>query len=298
VQNFKYAFRFIGQCFKLARENEDLQKPWMYLSLGHLNLLVIWLIPLVLVVGLIDLRPIGMLLIGLICVLVLISMLVWGELTSLGTCQAFDSISGQSDRYIEEDHEPASFITHWLDILLLVLSIPGLYLIAAVQGVFSNLNQQTLAWLDAQPLIQPILIIENRTLREGFERAKAIFHDNALRIRPGFIRVRWIANLVQWFLVAVGIVGAFLIGLRFADPMTSSRRSRVIGAMVGLFTAGGLTSLGIAFSTFVRACYHTALYQWVRLTEKARHEKTDELVTTPDILEKAISRSFSNKKER
>lgn len=298
MQNFKYAIRFIGQCFQLARDNENLQKPWMYLSLGHLDFLIIWLIPLVLVVGLIDLRPIGMLLIGLICILVLISMLVWGELTALSTCQAFESTTEQSELENQADHEPAPFISHWLDTLLLVIITPGLYLIAASQEVFSKLDQQTLGWLDALPLLQPILILEDCTLTEGIKRVKEIFQENALRIRPGFIRVRWIANLVQWFFVTVGILAAFLIGLRLADPLTSSRRGRVIAAAVGLFVAGGFTSLGIAFSTFIRACYHTVLFQWVRMTERTRHEKTGDQVTPPSILEKAIGRKVSSKKER
>jgi len=290
VQNIKYAFRLIGRCFQLAKEKETLQRPWMYQSLGGLGILLIWFIPLALVLGLIGLRPVGMVLIGLIAILVLISLLVWGEMTALNMCKIFDFLrqDANSGDGFWENHR--SFTAYWLESLIFTLASPGAQIIYRVRQAFSNIDAQALAWLDAFPLIQPIMIIDDLGLRESVNRVKEIVRENLLKIRPGFVRVRLVANLVQWLLIGLGILVGVLVGISLAPPTTSGSWRLVLGAGVGLLVGGIFTLLGMSFSTFTRACYHMTLYQWVRQAEKTRQEKTGAQAAPPKILENLFGR--------
>ena len=92
MQNLKYAFRFIKRSFQLAVEHEELQKPWMTLTLGSLALMLAAAVPLALVIGMIGLIPIGMIFIGLISTFLLFCLRIFGEITALSTSQICDKL--------------------------------------------------------------------------------------------------------------------------------------------------------------------------------------------------------------
>jgi hypothetical protein len=297
VQSLKYAFRFIGRSFQLAKEHEILQKPWMYLSLGNFGLLILWFIPLALVVGLIGLRPIGQVLIGLISILALFSWVVWGEITALRTSQIFNALLQDEGYDGVGGLDERSFLKYWGEVFILMLSKPGLWLLYGIRQSFSKLNHQKFEWLDVLALIQPVIVLEDLNLTNSINRVKQILEQHLLRIRPVYIRVAFIAHLVQWLLVATGMLIGFVIGMFIADPLTSGRWRMIIGTGAGLLIGWAFTTLGVSFSTFSRACYHTALYQWASRTEKARNAGTTEQATPPLILSQVLGAYSSSKKE-
>ena len=282
----------------MAIAHEPLQKPWMYLSLGSLALGLFWFIPIVLVIALIGLSPVGLFLLGLICFLLLVSLTIWAEITGLETCQVFNALYGEPEMVSNEVESARQILAKWEQVVLLVLSQPMLKLWTWLLRFFSKDSRENSGWVTASELMLPVIAIEDVTLTWGTARIKQIIEEKSLRFRPEFIRVNLIARCAQWLMLVIGVVAGVLVSVSLADPQTASTWQLIIGGGVGCLIGLIIMVVGLAFSSFIRACYHTSLLIWVKNTEKARQTGEARFAASPAILEQVLGRYASGKKEK
>jgi len=296
VQRLIYAFRFIQACFSLALNNSRLRKHGLYLWLGGISLLVIGLLPLGLVVALLGLRPLGMTLIGLLSVLLLLSLLVWGELVALETCQVFNHLTRPQESQSEVSSERRKF-SHWGDIGLWVVMLPGLNIIYIFDQIFRPSKAINHKWLEVSYLILPVISLEDSRLALAVERIKQMMNNRLIRFHPDLVAIRPLAGVVQWLLILGGGFLGYRVGVTLADPITTTTLSQLFAFMVGLLLAGFLAIIGIGFSSFNRACYYTSLYQWAVNVETARFSGESMRSVAPAILGRVMSKTNPSKKD-
>jgi hypothetical protein len=292
------ASHFIGACFSLAVKNIHLKRSWLIAGLGGLLLLVIGFIPLMLAVGLIGLSPIGLIAIGLFSTLLAFLLLAWGQITALVTSKAFAEAIQNIDG--SESASESSFdviVNHGFDAFLLAVMLPGIFILKKFRQLFKRESGAQFDWLNARYLVIPVISLEDLKLAKALERIKQIIAENLLRFRENLVPITSIAHILQWFLMLSGIVLGFVIGIKIADPLTANPWQRVLGAGLGLLTTGILSNLGIVFSNFIKACYATALYQWVRNVELARETGESGKAAPPEILRKILGMQTSQNKE-
>ncbi|MFW5713228.1 MAG: hypothetical protein ACOCYU_01000 [Brevefilum sp.] len=281
----------------MAVDQESLQKPWMYLSIGGMLITIFWLALVGLLMLALPSGPLLWILIGVIALLNLLCLLVWGEITALLTAKIFAGLIQNDEEQVHADPPGFVFKTNWMDILVYVLSLPGLSLFLWVQAVFSGMSRPDHDWVSAHPLIPPMIALQDFEIREAVSRVKEIHMKNLLRFQPGYLPVGWVTRIVQWALIVLGAAGGVLIAAWIADPLSSNSLRAFLAAGSGLLVAGILSMVGIAFSTFFRTCYHTALYVWA-LDVKATQEGADEIMASPpEILSQALSKKPKRKKE-
>jgi len=296
VQSLKYAFRFIGRSFQLAKENEPLQRPWMYQSLGNFIILILWFLPMALVIGLIGFRPIGLILIGLVFVLLVISWVVWGEITAAATCQILEPLILMEDLPPESQSIQAVFKKHWVDIFLFTFILPGGYLLNTIRKMFSKTDYKPPVFIDEHSLIQPIIVLEDLDLNGAVARVEQMAEQHLLRVKADFMRVDLIARVVEWLMLVLGFVVWFWINMKIATPLTADSWQRIFGMGIGLLVTCVIALFGFSFSTFSRTCYHTALYLWARNVESAR-TSGDRLEARPPLIFTQVLASFNLRKK-
>lgn len=295
MQSLKYAFRFISASFSLAVNNPRLQRSWLYLGVGSLLVLIIWFLPLSLIVYSLGLQPVGMVLVGLICTFALISLLVLAKIFALYTCRTFVTNGGDQ----EEHRAKLSLLPeHWVDAALFALSLPGRQLRQAFQRIISHEKTDPSPWLDAYYLILPVICLEDLSLLQAVERVNQIMGDHLLRFRADLVRVRLVADVVQWVLMLGGITLGFIVSISLVDPTTAGNGPRVLGAGIGMFIAWLPAMIGLLFSTYTRTVYTTALYQWVRNVEAARQTQERGKAYPPEILRLVLGKYSSRNKEQ
>ena len=297
MQSLKYAFRFNGRSFQLAIENELLQKPWMYQTLGNFAFLVLWFIPLALVIGLIGLRPIGLILVGLIVILLVLSWVVWGEITASRTCQVLDTLILKGDLPSESQSDWQVFKEYWADIFLFTLMLPGAHLLHTLRQSFSKTACKQPDWIEEFQLIQPVIILEDLDLAGAVARVEQMGEQHLLRVRAGFMKVDLIARFVEGLMLAAGIAAGLWISTKISDPIAASLGQRILSLGIGLLITWVITLFGFSFSTFSRTCYHTALYFWVRNVESARKSGDRSEAQPPEILAQVLGSAVVSKKE-
>ena len=291
MQSLKYAFRFIRVSFSTALKKAPLQKQWVYLVIGSLILLLLWFLPLALVVGLIGLRPIGMLLIGLSGILCLFSLYAWGNITRLPASQETAALfNTQGDSDVEEPQRKTPF-EKWADIFLLTLVLSWLRLINLLRKPLKPEEEDPRLWMAAQPLLIPVMGVENRNIKQAMDRLSQMIKGNLLRFRPGLLKVDLVADLVKWLLSVIGILAGFTVAVMLTDPLTTDPWQRVLGLAAGVLIAWFLITPGILFSTFTKSMYHTALYQWVRNVETARETGDPSKAIPPVILRDVLGKT-------
>lgn len=299
MRSIKQAFQFIQASFSLALQHPQLQEPWFILGLGSLILLLIGFIPIAVVVGWIGLTPVGMLAIGLISTLTLVALLIWGEITALRTAQAFSAIN---QRQPEDPPSLFSNLTkHGIDIFTLTLIVPMLIIFRGVRSLFkpsTHPADEDRVWLDAHPLVLPTIALEGLPFQYALARLQQIVKDNLLRFQVRLIPVRLVAILTQIFLIAVGILLAFIVGISIAAPMTATPWQRILAAGIGALIAWFPTVIGIIFSNFTRTSYATTLYLWVRNVEIARQTGNLESAQPPAILRQVLGTVSTPPKDR
>jgi len=296
VQSLKYAFRFIGRSFQLAKENEALQKPWMVQSLGHFILLILWFLPLALVIGLIGFKPVGLILIGVIVVLLVISWWVWGEITASGFCQLFDALIVDGNLTPENSNQKL-FQDDWVDIFLFTLLLPGALLLVTIKRWFSKKISKQPGWIEQHPLIQPVIVLEDLDLKGAATRVEEMVEGHLLRFQVGLMRVNLVARIVEWLMLVLGFVGGIWVSTLIADPMTAGPWELLLGVGSGLLVAGVFGLFGFGFSAFTRACYHTTLYRWVRNVEAAKRSGDSHKARPPAILAQVLTGPIASNKE-
>lgn len=284
MQNLKYAFRFIKRSFQLAVDHEELQKPWMTLTLGSLALMLAAAVPLALVIGMIGLIPIGMIFIGLISTFLLFCLRIFGEITALSTSQICDKLIRVDGEGEAPEPFRVSFNRSGKDVLNYRLIYPILRLYYQIRGIFSKETVRVPSWLSSGGLVLPLLALDKLSLDEATQRVSDMAERNLLRLRSSFIPVDIAARFVEWVTMVAGIVLGFVVGIALVEPMLFGSWKMLLGGLVGLVIAGALTTVGIAFSTFTRACYHTSLYRWAENIAAAQKSGGAIQASPPKIL--------------
>jgi len=317
VQNLRYASRFIKESFSIALKRIQLQEQWVYIAVGNLILLFIWFLPLGLVLGLIGLRPVGMLLIGLIGVFMLFSFYAWSEITREpasrrmvaliheGTIPveenaqnegllAGEEIEGVDKPLIagisqnEDNPQEKSLFNHWSDILILTLVLPGMRLIYHFQKLLKPESEPKHAWLPSHTLLVPVICVENWDIKDAVKRIEQMIDDHLLRFQSGLVKVDLVGSLVQWILCLIGILIGLTVAVLITDPAAPGPWLRILGLGIGLLIVWLFITSGNLFSAYTRSFYHVALYQWVMNMEEARETGEPERAVPPDILRQAI----------
>jgi len=295
VQRLRYAYRFIKSSFSQAIKEPRLRKPWFNLWMGGISLTIVWLLPLGAVIVLIGLDPLGMTLIGLLSILLLVSLLVWGEVNALDTCRVFDAqLRGDQGPGKTGTEDRTQDFSHWKDAALWLVSLPGLKLRRLLTQVFRSKTEDPLVWLEAAYLMLPVISLEDHNLVEATGRIKHILQENLLRFNQGLFAVSPLAGIIQGILVVSGALLGFWVGFAIADPATSSGLSLLFAAAIGVFLGSILALLGIFFSSFNRACYYTTLYNYALSVEAASLSGNTEQRTPPAILSQVLRKTTPN----
>ena len=282
----------------MAIKQSRLRKPWFKLWMGGITLTILWLVPLGMVMILVGFDPLGMALIGLISILLLMSLLVWGEITALETCKVFDAlILEEQDPGQTETENRKNEFTRWQDVILWMFSQPGLEMLRLLKRVFRPKKADKLDWLDASYLMLPVISLEDHSLANAIERIRQLVRDHRLRFHPSLVGIRPIAGLTQWFLVLGGGALGIWSGLTMADPSTANILSHLLAAALGTLLAGILAILGIFFSSYIRACYYTTLYHWALSVETARESDNPSQGKPPAILGHVMRKTTLSKKD-
>jgi len=284
LQNIKYALRFIKHSFQLALENEQLQKPWMAFSLGSLVLMLAAAIPLTLVIYLIGLIPIGMVFIGLISTFLVFGLRVWGEITALQTSQIFNMLIQAENDLADPVPLMGLLNRSGKEVLNFRLTYPILRIYHLLRRSLSRNPVEEPAWLNSGGMVLPVIALENLNLKEATGRVSEMVLRNLLRLRPSFIPVDLVSRMIEWTLLVIGIVLGFVNGIWIAQPELTGSWRMVIGGLVGLVIAVIFSVIGIGFSTFIRACYHTSLYRWAENVATAQDTPGTAQASPPAIL--------------
>jgi hypothetical protein len=289
MQSIKHAFQFIGASFSLALKHTQLQEPWLTLGIGSLVILFTWFIPTALVAGFLGLVPWGLALTGLLAVCVLFNLWVWGEMVALLTARGMNAIDQNPETEALSNWQFLK--NHGMTIFTLALVKPVLWLGQAIKQLFTPkanpVNDRNL-WLKAHTLALPVIAIDTLSLKETLTRLQQIVKDNLLPIRERLVRVRLIAGVIQFLFMAAGIFLAFWLGVKLAGPEVVNPWQRILAVGIAMLVAWVPTFLGILFSSFTRACYATALYQWVQNGETARSTGNAETTQPPNILRQVL----------
>lgn len=289
MQAIKNGFRFISASFSLALKKVKLQEPWFTLGLGGLVILFIWFLPIGAVVGLIGLSPLGLILIGAFAVLALVSLTLWGDITSLLTSRTFATLD--LDEPAEEPSNLKYLSSHTGTVILLALTLPLLSLGNSLKNLFSKpeaVPDEKTRWLEARILALPVTAVEGTSFQGTLERLRQIVSENLMRFREELIAVRFAAGLVELLLIAGGIVLGFVVGLKISDPASADPWQRILATGIAMLIAWALTIIGIMFSSFSRACYATALYQWASNVADARAADDKNKAQPPAILAQVL----------
>ncbi len=307
--SLKYAFRFIRACFTVALTEVRLQEQWVYIAVGNLILLLVWFLPLGLVVSLIGFRPIGTVLIGLISIFMLYSFYLWGEITREYASQVMVSLfkdnktqeengtqednGNQGDNETQEDNETQGTVKfkHWTDILVWTLVMPVIHLEHFGKQFFWPGKEEKYPWFESHALVIPLISLESLSFKEAVPRVDEMISEHLLRFKPGFIKVDYIAKLVQWAMSILGILIGFSIAVIVADPFGPDPWQRILGLGIWLLIGWFFITLGHLFSAFVRSYYHTALYQWAVNVQVARQSDDPTKANPPEILRFALGQS-------
>ena len=291
MQRLSRAFRFINLSFRMALKHGALQKPWMYLSLGGIILTLLWLLPIGVLIRWLGSWPLAWVLVGAAIVFYLWSLMIWGELTALRTAQIFAALIQEGGGLPEDDPALAVFRAYGREILLYVLAVPGLNTEIAFQEWFAKPSPSQPAWKKAHPLIPPIIALKDLNLQGAIEALKAIVGENLLRFQPGYLPVAVVARGVAWIMVILGFIVGGFITVRIADPLFAASWRSLLAVSAGLGAVGVLSMAGMAFSTFSRACYHTALYAWALAVQEAHKVPGGAAAVPPEIISQAMSKN-------
>ncbi len=287
LHNLRNAFRFINASLKLILKPPRLLKPWLiFLAVGA-GILIVGLIPLSAVIGLMGLFPLGLLLIGFFSLFLLAALLIWAEISTLLIIPPFALRSGSGAKLADPPSQV--FKQHWQDILIQSLLLPTPVVIDTFQHLFNPKKASQNPWLEARYLLTPIIALENLSFSEAVERLKEMIQNNLLRFRPGLVRVRLVTWLTTGMMILIGSSLALIIGLNIAPPLESGPWRLILALSLSWLVLWVFTSLGLAFSAFLRACYHTALMEWVQNVEKARSTGDPDSSGPPEILGKVLS---------
>lgn len=300
MHSLKYAFRFIWAGFSLALKKVQLQEQWLHIAIGNLVLLLLWFLPLGLTVGLIGIKPVGMIFIGLVSIFMLFSFYLWGEITREYASKMLADLSREEPVSENDDTPKQSLFDYWDVILLWSLIKPVLGVQYNLSRLFWPEREEKYPWFESHVLVIPIISLENHTLKETVSRIKDMIDAHLLRFTPGFVKVDLVARVICWVVGIIGIMTGLSVAIIVADPLSADPWQRILVLGIGLLIAWFFITLGHIFSAFSRSCYHAALYQWVMNVKTARESGDPSKAVPPEILRQSFEKKeiIRNKKER
>ena len=296
MYRIKTAIRFIHKSYLSIKGHSSFQQYLIGYAVVGFVLLILWFVPLALIVSLIGLSPVGLVLIGFVVLLMLLSVIIWGRITMLQVISVFDA-QIQSETY--DDTLPAQ--QKWLvrqlgDAALFAFSLPGLRIRKFFGGLSKTTSESGDSWLGSAYLVWPLMAVESLSLVQAIDRLKNIVQEKLIRFQPGLIPVLKVTSVFQWLLIVLGGWIGFVVGMHIADPLETTGIIPILGSLIGVIIAGIFTLIGIHINTFARACYFASLYRWVKNVETANITGIPEKATPPAILSQAMGKI--NKKER
>lgn len=297
MQHLRYALRFINACFALTLKHRRLRSPFFHLWMGGMALIILWLVALLIVVAFFGIRPLGLVLIGVLISLLLFCLLAWGEITALETCLIFDDLTWM-DQGLPGSSQAKQDYARWYEVLFWVFLQPGFWIIRLFNQAFRPQHVEKSNWLSAAYLMLPVMTLESFRLREAIDRIKQLVANRLIRFRHDLVAVRPLSRVVQSLFILLGAGVGLWVGLKIADYKTARLLSRLIAVAVGTLIAGVLTLLGTSFSSFNRACYYTTLYQWILSVENARMMGDPSHSPPPEILSQVMKTRRPNPKEK
>ena len=292
MQKIKNAFVFINAVFSKASTDKNLKKAELILGLGSLAILLVAFLLMALIIRFVGLLAPGLILIGLVGIFGLVGLILWGEITALAVCQACVSPAPEVTDESRDDLLAKVISSHWIDAGVFTLSMPFLQAASTIKQLFSSARELENAWMEAANLVLPIISLDDLNLAAAIARVKQVVHDNLMRFRSNFVPVEVVSRVIQWLAAAVGLASGVLVGLSIGEPASSEPGQIFLGLGAALLVSGFFTAAGITFSVFVRACYQTALYQWVRNVESARESGETEKAAPPEILRQLLSKKI------
>lgn len=300
MHSLRYAFRFIWAGFSLALKKVQLQGQWLYIAIGNFVLLLLWFLPLGLTLGLIGIRPVGMIFIGLVSIFMLFSFSLWAEITREYASKMLADLSQEKPVSENDKTTKQSLFEHWDDILLWSLIKPVLGIQYSLVRLFWPEREQKYPWFESHALVIPIISLENHNLKETVSRIEEMIATHLLRFKPGFVKVDLVARAIHWMLGIIGILTGLSVAIIVADPLSADPWQRILVLGIGLLIAWFFLTLGHVFSAFTRSCYHTSLFQWVVNVKMARESGDPSKAVPPDILRQSLENAeiIRNKKER
>jgi len=288
VQRLKYAIRFIQASFSLAIKKDQLQEQWLFIAVGNLLLLLIWFLPMGLTLWLIGIRPVGMLLIGLIGIFMLFSFYLWGEITREHASKLMAGLLQTSEIPGEGENKKGALFDHWPDIFIWIMAKPVLGFQFNLQQLFFSDRQEKNPWFSSHNLIIPLISLENLSLKDAISRLSEMMSNHMLQFTPGFIKVDLLSRIVHWVISLLGILTGISVALIVADPFSTNPWQRLLSLGIGILIAWLFVTSGTIFSAFARNCYHTALYQWVMNVQEARGLGDPSRAVPPELIRQSL----------
>lgn len=299
MHSLRYAFRFIWACFSLALKKAQLQKQWLYIAIGNFTLLLLWFLPLGLTLGLIGIRPVGMIFIGLVSIFMLFSFSLWAEITREYASKTLADLFREKPVSENVETPKQSLFEHWDDIFLWSLIKPVLGVKYRLGRLFWPEREEKYPWFESHALVIPIISLENHNLKDTVSRIEEMIANHLLRFKSGFVKVDFVARAIHWVVGIIGIMTGLSAAIIVADPLSADPWQRILALGIGLLTAWFFLTLGHIFSAFTRSCYHTGLYQWIVNVKTARESGDPAKAVPPDILRQSLENVeiIRNKKE-
>ena len=130
-------------------------------------------------------------------------------------------------------------------------------------------------WLVVTYLLVPIIILENKSLKDSITRGKALHSGNFVPIAVGEIGVIIVNRII------LSIIAVLIIIPGFFFYFTAQQALLILTIVGGAF----LFVAAICFTEFVRTSYYTCLYLWA-----AEREQAGESARVPAPLAAAMAR--------
>jgi hypothetical protein len=290
VQRLQLAIHFNQISFSQAFTNKTLLKSLIYMCSGCLVVLLIWLLPILLIVELVGLIPLGVFTLGLCCFLAIVCIIAWCEVSA-----SFVYLNGA--KKIEPEQQATD--SHEIKLLSLLgrfavwhFSQPGLFIWQMFQKIFHRPSNKIQTLWEQRYLMMPLISLERINLMTAIDRVNQISTDNLIRIQPNLIGVRLMARLFQVLTTIFGIGFGTLASVFIARSFDADLVWQVLSITAGMFVGGGLISLGCIFGSYTRSLYYLSLYLWVRNVELTRDLGNSEIALPPEHLKQVLGHGF------
>ena len=297
MHSFSRGWSFLKQTWTMALKDRDLIKPSIYSLFVGFIVSVIFLIPMIgsaLLFG--DRGPVGRLLIFIIGVVLVFAQYSVGYIFSAMTIYLVYGYLAEGDGVMEKAW--AIVRREWLNIISLAAASTAVNLLkSAVRGKTRNGGRNFLAglidtvWTEAAFLILPVMVIEDKNLKDSIKRAGVIIKNNLLLVGISTVGVKAVNALIGFLLGAGGIALGLGAGLGIISLAgTDSVFGMVSGIGLGVVIAGIFIMVATVVTSYTSTAYHTCLYLWARDVEKAQASGSQRQVPAPAPLAAVLNK--------